>query len=294
METMRKPTGLLKTCSQVWVVCPTSEYLLLWSDLLVYSYLAHQDTFGKKPNEGKIAWGTGLKPDTVKLSLERLEASGLYQDDRPMSKDGWFYQINEPRQQHWYLNLQRWVCLVRSDAVAADCRLSVPEVMVYSYLFHKYLSQWEPRGGWSCAYLAKCLAMDARTVGAALIRLEEAGLFRQPWSVAVAWVGQQTEFFKRKGEYREKPRLSGFVPENPPLIDDLPGRREDEERKQRCIPIEEQSPGWQDAFRRLVEYATDHNAPNGFLGKMADRLIVKDRLADDWKEVVDEELAQSG
>jgi hypothetical protein len=152
--------------------CPLNH-----SDLLVFSYLAYQDRYQTFPAYRTTARRTGLNEKTVADSCGRLAELGLIKDSRfsPEAVPAdWFRLSGRNFGPHLSQRLVYWVSWVR--AATPDNPLSVPAVSVYSYLRSKIEEHFTPKYGWSQAYIAKVLNLDAHTVHDSLTVLSAAEL----------------------------------------------------------------------------------------------------------------------
>jgi hypothetical protein len=149
--------------------CPLSLY-----DVLVYSYLVWQDSYGTHPNIVTISAGTGVCRNTVSEVLKRLAEHRLYREGRVVLPDGlnnYFRMKLKPKQgEHFCKNVGGFVCYV--GAAGEGNPLSLTAVVIYSYLLNCRLSEWTPPRGWSKAYIGTVLGLKASTVSDALDLLE--------------------------------------------------------------------------------------------------------------------------
>jgi len=275
-----KMTGIYEKRLCVYVFCPSGEATLAWTDLIVYSYLAYQDRYGKQPTTNRLAYLTGLSNGAVDEARARLSACSLVVDGKPVPKDAWFW-TKESKGAHWSTRYAYWRCLVRAE----ESPLTATDTMVFSYLMDKKLSGFVPQRGWSYEYVATALCMTPKTVASCLDRLAsvEPRLFQRKgnqWGLPSCLVGPQTLWFKtREKPTRAKPFFE-FDPSEPAPEPVVKAERNDATKK---------------AVKLLGDYIADHvgrdvKTVNKLLGSVWPLVIMEDKLLDNWKEIVDREV----
>ena len=154
------------------------------TDLLVYCYRVHQDSFDTEPTFRRIAKATGLKEETVSAASIRLVEMGLLSPDctvlRPCPHLGWFQRadklVEKFGNQHFSKWFRNWRCFVRQPGPQNP--LTVASVMVYSVIHNSVTNGWKPLEGWSHEYLSLITRLSAKTVAEALTTLESLGFLR--------------------------------------------------------------------------------------------------------------------
>ena len=154
---------------------PTKECRLRWSELVVYSYLAYQDTYGDVPPAMRVVRGTGLARNTVKAAISRLGELGLIQDQQVQQPfGGWFATAKRKDGSHWRDSLAYWHLLIR----VPSSELTPIQAGLLCYLWHCSRTAYAPRKGWSIRLLAILFRAKWDTIKSALVVLQKNDLLR--------------------------------------------------------------------------------------------------------------------
>jgi hypothetical protein len=147
------------------------------SEILVYCYRVYQDEYGETPPVLKICRATGLSKEAVTNADHRLIRAALLESDRTVKapQPGWF-QMKRPDSikamggRHWRHHYTHWEMLVR-DPKTAQYVLTHLQAAVIGFLWHCRKTNFQPREGWSIAYLSAVLRCKWETARDALQRL---------------------------------------------------------------------------------------------------------------------------
>ena len=145
---------------------------------------------------------TGLSKQAITNADHRLIELGLLESDRVVVKppSGWFQQkrpdtIETLKTRHWRHHYTHWELMVR-DPKTAQGRMTHLQSAAISFLWHCRNTDFEPRNGWSVAYLAAVLRCKWETARDALLVLEHLGMLRHELSQEGGlrlWLNKPTE-----------------------------------------------------------------------------------------------------
>jgi hypothetical protein len=173
-----------------WVYVPHADVSISLPDLMVYSSMAYSQKYGKYPNNGQLAWKTGIHRNTIPNCIKRLQEIGLVTDRTPNAKADWFRKAGTDQ-------FMFWKCLVRTQ----ESPLSFSTSAVFSYLWHRVTSDWQPPHGWTAAYLASCLRLTNKTVNDSIDTLKKQQLLLvedDEWLMPDRLTGFQVDYFRKK------------------------------------------------------------------------------------------------
>ena len=142
------------------VFCTQKASQLKYSDLLVYCFLCQQAQYDTIPSLRRSAEATGQRTKTVTKARERLQRHGLLSDGHlvvaPCPRMNWFQELEVLRKRfsdgHFSQWFRNWRCYVRQPG--PENPLTVPCVVLYSFIRHCVVSGWKPCHGWTPAYLS--------------------------------------------------------------------------------------------------------------------------------------------
>ena len=158
----------------VWFPQDGAEDLKL-SELMVFCYRVYQDEYNETPSVLKVCRATGLSKQTITNADRRLIGLNLLESDRVVKRPPpGYFQTKRPETiaslgcRHWRHHYTHWELLVR-DPKTAQGRMSHLQAALMSFLWHCRKTGFQPREGWSVAYLAAVLRCKWETARDALI-----------------------------------------------------------------------------------------------------------------------------
>ena len=78
-----------------WVYVPQADVSISLPDLMVYSAMAYSQKYGKYPNNGQLAWKTGIHRNTIPTCIKRLQDIGLNTDRTPNDNSDCFRETRK-------------------------------------------------------------------------------------------------------------------------------------------------------------------------------------------------------
>ncbi len=164
---------------KLWLWFSTPNTPLKLSAMMVYGYRVYQSEYeAAVPRIRKIAKATGLSKQTIATADQQLLDVGLLDSDRCVIQppDGWFLKkknetIAKLGDRHWRHGYTNWELYIRHP----NSQITHVQAALLSLLWHCFATNYEPREGWSVAYLATILRCRWETVREALQVLEVRG-----------------------------------------------------------------------------------------------------------------------
>jgi Mn-dependent DtxR family transcriptional regulator len=163
---------------KIWMWFPDiGAAQLKLSEVLVYCYRVYQDEYDQTPPVLKICKATGLSKQAITGADQRLIRAALLETDRTVKPppSGWFQTkradtIKGMQGRHWRHRYTHWEMLVRNPKTAQHL-ITHLQTALLSFLWHCRKTNFQPREGWSVAYLATVLRCKWESARDALERL---------------------------------------------------------------------------------------------------------------------------